>query len=72
MSTVYKITNELLQIKTIYSSIDELVWNEDLNELKDHWLSLTKNKELDERGKIIYSSGFKKLIEFFKSIKNLN
>ena len=69
-SAVYKITNELLKMKPEYSSVDELVRNEDLNQLKDHWLSVPENKELDERGKSMYSSGFKKLIEFFKSIKN--
>ena len=61
---------ELLKMKPEYSSVDELVRNEDLNQLKDHWLSVPENKELDERGKSMYSSGFKKLIEFFKSIKN--
>ena len=69
-SAVYKITNELLKMKPEYSSVDELVRNEDLNELKDHWLSVPKNKELDVRGKSMYSSGFKKLIEFFNSISN--
>ena len=52
-----------------FKSVDELVRNEDLNKLKDHWLSVPENKELDERGKNMYSSGFKKLIEFFKSMK---
>ena len=57
-SAVYKITNELLKMKPEYSSVDELVRNEDLNQLKDHWLSVPENKELDERGNSMYSSGF--------------
>ena len=54
----------------LQASDQQKIGNEDLNELKDHWLSVPENKELDERGKSMYSSGFKKLIEFFKSIKN--
>ena len=50
-----------------YSSVDELVINEDLNKLKEDWLSVPENKALDERGKSMYSAGFNKLISFFKS-----
>ena len=70
LDRVYKITNELLNMKPEYSSVYELIRNEDLNELKEHWLSVPANKELDERSKKMYSSGFIKLIEFLKSLKN--
>ena len=46
-TAIYKTTNELLKMKPEYSSVDELVKNEDLNALKDHWLSAPENKELD-------------------------
>ena len=67
VSAVYKITNEILKMKPEYSSVDELVNNEDLNKLKEDWLSVPENKELDVRGKSMYSAGFNKLISFFES-----
>ena len=70
VGAVYKITNELLKMKPEYSTVAELVKNEDLNELKNDWLAVPENKALDVRGKSMYSSGFKKLIEFFNSISN--
>ena len=57
-------------MKPEYSTVAELVKNEDLNELKNDWLAVPENKALDVRGKSMYSSGFKKLIEFFNSISN--
>jgi len=67
VGAVYKITNEILKMKPEYSSVDELVNNEDLNKLKEDWLSVPENKELDVRGKSMYSAGFNKLISFFES-----
>ena len=54
-------------MKPEYSSVDELVINEDLNKLKEDWLSVPENKALDERGKSISSARFNKLISFFES-----
>ena len=45
--------------------VSELLNHEDLNDLKDHWLSFPENKALDKKHKNMYSCGFKKLIEFF-------
>ena len=67
VSAVYKITNEILKMKPQYSTVDELVRNEDLEQLKNEWLSVAENKALDGRGNGMYSAGFKKLISFFKS-----
>ena len=67
VSAVYKITNEILKMKPQYSTVDELVRNEDLEELKNEWLSVPENKALDVRGKSMYSAGFNKLISFFRS-----
>ena len=54
-------------MKPQYSTVDELVRNEDLEELKNEWLSVPENKALDVRGKSMYSAGFNKLISFFRS-----
>ena len=54
-------------MKPEYSDVDELIKNEDLHEIKDKWFSIPENKALDERGKSMYSAGFKKLIEFCDS-----
>ena len=67
VSAVYKITNEILKMKPQYSTVDELVRNEDLEQLKNEWLSVAENKALDGRGNGMYSAGFKKLISFFMS-----
>ena len=72
LSSVRKITNELLKMKPEYSDVSELLNHEDLNDLKDHWLSVPENKALDKKHKNMYSCGFKKLIEFFEYDKNKN
>ena len=48
-------------MKPEYSSVDELVRNEDSNELKDHWLSVPENKELDVRVKVCIAQDSKSL-----------
>ena len=72
LSSVRKITNELLKMKPEYSDVSELLNHEDLNDLKDHWLSFPENKALDKKHNNMYSCGFKKLIEFFEYDKNKN
>jgi hypothetical protein len=54
-------------MKPQYSTGDELVRNEDLEQLQNEWLSVAENKALDGRGNGMYSAGFKKLISFFMS-----
>ena len=63
---VNKITNDILKMKPEYSSLDELMRHEDLSILKNEWLSIPENKELDKRGNSMYTAGFNKLIDYAK------
>ena len=63
---VNRITNDILKMKPHYSSLDELMKHEDLSELKNEWLAVPENKELDVRGKNMYTAGFNKLIDYAK------
>ena len=41
--------------------------SEDLDELKEEYFNIPEFKELDVRGKGMYSAGFNRLIEFRRS-----
>ena len=63
---VNKITHELLKMKPDYSSVNDLLKNEDLNQMKKEWFAIPKNEALDKRGNGMYSAGFNKLIDYAK------
>lgn len=61
---VRKISNDLVRLKLAYSSLDEIMREEDLQNLKEEYFSIKEYKDLDERGKGMYSAGFNRLIAF--------
>ena len=66
---IRKISNDLVRMKLTYSSLDEIMKSEDLKRLKDEYFSIPEHKELDVRGKSMYSAGFNKLIDYHRSEK---
>ncbi len=64
---IRKISNDLVRHKMAYSSLEELMQSEDPKKLKEEYFEISEYKELDIRGKGMYSAGFNKLIEFHKS-----
>jgi predicted helicase len=64
---IRKISNDLIRLKLAYSSLEELMQSEDLDRLKKEYFDIPDYKELDLRGKGMYSAGFNKLIEFHRS-----
>lgn len=63
---VRKISNDLVRLKLAYSSLEELMIIEDPQKLKQEYFAIPEYRELDIRGKNMYSAGFNKLIEFHK------
>ena len=68
---VRKISNDLIRLKLHYSSLEELMQSEDLDRLKKEYFYIPEYKELDVRGKGLYSAGFSMLIEFLRSKRTL-
>jgi len=66
-NAVRKISNDLVRKKLAYSSLEEIMLSEDLDRLKKEYFDIFEYKELDVRGKGMYSAGFNKLIEFQRS-----
>jgi predicted helicase len=64
---IRKISNDLVRLKLAYSSLEELMQLEDLDRLKKEYFDIPDYKELDVRGKGMYSAGFNKLVEFHRS-----
>lgn len=64
---IRKISNDLVRRKLSYSSLEELMQAEDLDRLKKEYFDIPEYKELDERGKGMYSAGFNRLIEYHRS-----
>jgi predicted helicase len=64
---VRKISNDLVRRKLAYSSLADLMQSEDPVKLKKEYFDIQEYKELDIRGKRMYSAGFNKLIEFHQS-----
>ena len=64
---IRKISNDLVRRKLSYSSLEELLQSEDLDRLKKEYFDIPEYKELDERGKGMYSAGFNRLIEYHRS-----
>jgi predicted helicase len=63
---IRKISNDLVKMKMAYSSLDDITENADLIELKASYFDIDEFKQLDVRGKGMYSAGFNKLIEYQK------
>ena len=61
-----KISNDLLKMKPQYSSISELINNENLNNLKEEWLSVPENKKLNDKGNDMYGASFNQFIKYAK------
>jgi predicted helicase len=66
-NAIRKISNDLIRLKLAYSSLEELMQSEDLKRLKKEYFDIPEYKELDVRGKGMYSAGFSKLIDFHRS-----
>ena len=64
---IRKISNDLVRRKLSYTSLEELMQSEDLDRLKKEYFDIPEYKELDERGKGMYSAGFNRLIEYHRS-----
>ena len=64
---IRKISNDLVRLKLAYSSLDDLMQSEDLDRLKQEYFKIPDYKELDVRGKGMYSAGFNKLIEYHRA-----
>ena len=64
---IRKISNDLVRLKLAYSSLTELMQSEDPESLKKEYFEIAEYKELDERGKGMYSAGFSRLIEYHQA-----
>jgi hypothetical protein len=69
---IRKISNDLVRLNLTYSSLVELMESENTEKLKKEYFEIPEYKELDIRGKGMYSAGFNKLIEFHRSKKVSN
>ena len=61
-----RISNDLLKMKPNYSSISDLINNENLYSLKEEWLSVPANKKLNIVGKDMYGASFNQFIKYAK------
>ena len=72
---VRKISNDLVKLKMAYSSLEDITEKADLKQLKAEYFSIDAYRDLDVRGKGMYSAGFNRLIEyqdFLESKKQTN
>ena len=63
---IRKISNDLVKLELAFSTLDDITENANLIELKNKYFSIQEYRELDIRGKSMYSAGFNKLIEYQK------
>ena len=61
---VRKISNDLVKLNMAYSSLEDISINADLKKLKVEYFAIEEFKQLDVRGKGMYSAGFNRLIEY--------
>ena len=61
---IKKIQADLLELNLPNQNLFEITSPDDLTHSKDQYFQISENKELDERGKDIYSAAFNRLIEF--------
>ncbi len=67
---VRKISNDLVKLNMAYSSLEDISENADLHQLKKDYFAIEKFKQLDVRGKGMYSAGFNRLIEYQQYLKS--
>ena len=61
---VRKISNDLVKLDLAFSSLEEISEHANLKQLKEKYFAIEEFKELDIRGKGMYSAGFNRLIEY--------
>jgi hypothetical protein len=54
----------------LYSSLEEITEDANLELLKDHYFSIDEFRDLNERGNRMYSAGFNRLIDYQKFKKS--
>ena len=69
-NAVRKISNDLVKMKMAHSSLEDISKNADLQRLKEEYFSIKEFRELDKRGKGMYSAGFNRLIEYQRFLKD--
>ena len=69
-NAVRKISNDLVKLNMAYSSLEDISENADLQQLKEEYFSIEEFKQLDVRGKSMYSAGFNRLIEYQQHLKD--
>ena len=67
---VRRISNDLVKMNLAYSTLEEITNQANLQRLKDDYFSVDEFKQLDVRGKGMYSAGFNRLIEYQKYQKS--
>ena len=67
---IRKISNDLVKLDMAFSSLEEITEHADLEGLRDKYFAIDRFKELDVRGKGMYSAGFNRLIEYQKFRQN--
>ena len=66
---IRKISNDLVKLNLAFSTLEEISEKSDLKKLKDHYFAIDEFKQLDVRGKGMYSAGFNRLIEYQDFLK---
>ena len=61
---IRKISNDLVKLELAFATLDDITENANLIELKSKYFSIQEYRDLDVRGKNMYSAGFNKLIEY--------
>lgn len=69
---VRKISNDLVKLKMAYSSLEDITEQADLKTLKSEYFSIEEYRDLDVRGKGMYSAGFNRLIEYQDFLKSVD
>ena len=67
---IRKISNDLVKLDLLYSSLEEITEDANLELLKDHYFSIDEFRDLNERGNRMYSAGFNRLIDYQKFKKS--
>ena len=66
---VRKISNDLVKLKMAFSSLEDITENADLKQLMEEYFNIKEFRQLDDRGKGMYSAGFKWLIKYQEFLK---
>jgi len=68
LGAIRKISNDLIKQNLFYSSLENLMTNQEPEELMKIYFEVPENKAANDRGNRMYSAAFRKLIEFHKSV----